>query len=145
MAATKVLLAFYCLMPFDQHCTFDVVWSMLTLFVEHLVVIHLLFVIFNFPTSTSLDLVVKLVHYIGLWLCIVKLMGLCTHANQLIELMGLCMHALDLFCLKLIFIIERTLVWIIMVIVFLWLRLAWRFNTCANGKHQGTTTKGQVY
>jgi hypothetical protein len=64
---------------------------MSTLFVEHLVVVHFLFVIFNSPTSASLDLMVELVHYIGLWLCIVKLMGLCTNANQLIGTNGI-MH-----------------------------------------------------
>ncbi len=71
-------------------------------FGSRLVTIHLFSSIFYSPTSTSLDLVVKLVHYIGFWLCISKLMGLCTHANQLLELMEFCTHALDFLCLKFI-------------------------------------------
>ncbi len=70
-----------------------------------LVVVHLLSSILDSPTSTPLDLIVKLVHYVGFWLCIFQLMGLCTHANKLLKLMEFCVHALHLMYLK--FILEK--------------------------------------
>ncbi len=94
---------------------------------------HYSFAFFHFLFS-NLYLVVKLVHYLGIWLCITKLMGLCMHANQLFELKEFCTHALYLLRLNSFWKNNgrnhgsNNLK--------LWLCLAWRFITCANGKQK---------
>jgi hypothetical protein len=97
----------------------------------HLVAIHLHSSIFNSPTFASLDLVIKLVHYVGFWLCIFEFIMYTRKSTLQVD--GI-LYACTRFVVSKVH-FGRIVVAIMVVIVFLWLCLAWRFSTCVDGKH----------